>query len=399
MATSRLTSVIVLLVCTTAICLSASDNSDPRRMGAWETVTQAVRKSNSPSLAEMTVQIPNGGSVRVRYSHLSARSSVVLVMCGTFSKAENPFADDLSRDLMDAGHNVLIIDSFFSTRFVQQSRIGAPGNLRQEALLAGQLLQEFNKKTGNKASEFSVVGVSYGGAVAMQMALLEKENKLPVKLSHVLALSVPASFREAMRLLDEYEDLPYSYDKIVPIVKSAKPGASPVASTPELQKVIGRGFRLDLPNTVLLVDRLYGGQIIPAPAKSLGLENLGNPRAENMDREVEAAAVGFRPFFDAWLAQYWINKHEVASADELLDFGEMSKVLPQLDGKVEYIFARNDPLNIDGAAAELEQTKTAAKVTILPNGGHAGFVRTAQMQQIISRIFAQSVASGPSWSE
>jgi pimeloyl-ACP methyl ester carboxylesterase len=295
---------------------------------------------------------------------------------------------------MQAGCNVVTIDSFFSTRFVSQSRIGAPGNLRREALLAGQLLHEFSNKTGNKASDYSVVGVSYGGAVALQMSLLEKEGKLPVKLNHVVALSVPASFREAMRLLDQYEDLPYSYDKIIPIVNHAKPDSAPGASTAELEKVIGRGFRLDLPNTVMMVDRMYGNQITPAPARSLGFEHLGNPHSENMDKEVEAAAVGFRPFFQTWIAQYWINKREVESADDLLDYGEMSKVLPNLDENVEYIFARNDPLNVDGAADEVLKLKTGAKVTALASGGHAGFVRTPTMGQIINRIFAQSVASG-----
>ena len=207
MTTLRFSLAMVLLACTVTTMgamSGASESSDAHRLGAWETVVQSVRKSNTPSLAEMNVQIPHAGSIRVRYSNLSGASGLVLVMCGTFSKAENPFTDDLAGDFMQAGYNVVTVDSFFSTRFVSQSHIGSPGNLRREAMLAGDLL----------------------------------------------------------------------------------------------------------------------------------------------------------------------------------------------DAKVEYIFARNDPLNIDGAADDLQKIKTAAKVTVLPNGGHAGFVRTPQTQVIMHRVFTQSMASG-----
>ena len=379
----------------------ANEQSDAHRIGCWETLVQAVRKTSSPDLRDMDVQLPGAGAVHVRYNMAEGRSGVVLIMCGTFAKAENPYSDDLARGLIHAGFNVVTMDSFMSTRFVGQARIGAPGNLRHEALVAGQLLEEFTKRTNSTASELSVVGVSYGGGVALQMAQLEKENKLPVKLARVLALSVPVSFREAMRTLDEYENLPYSYDKIVPIVNSAKPDTSAPSKTrtEELEKVLGRGFRLDLSNTVNLVDRMYAGQINPNPGKVLGLESLGNPRAQKMEREVEAGAISFQPFFECWVAPYWVGKKELASPDELLDPGEMSRVLPGLGANVELVIASNDPLNRAGAAEELQQIKTEAKVTILPTGGHAGFVRTAAMQSILNRVFGPSMAEGPRGTE
>lgn len=372
----------------------AADNMEAYRHGAWETLVQATRKSDDISLREMDLQIPNSGSAHVRYSMNAANGSLVLILSGTFATADNPYSNDLGRELMNAGYGVVEMDSFVSTRFVTQMRQGAPGNLRHEALLAGQVLQELIRRTGNKVSDISVTGVSYGGAVALQMALLDKAGQLPIKLAHVVSFSAPVSFRETMQRLDDYEDLPYSYDTIVPIVKSAKPnsGVPSGTSTEQLEKVIGRGFRLDLAKAVDTIDRLYASQIHPSPAVALGLENLGDPSAPRMEREVESSAIPFRTLFRYWLAPYWIGKGGIKSESDLLNYGEMSAVLPELGSNVEVVLTRNDPLNAPGATSELEKIQTAAHVTVLPTGGHAGFVRTEQGKSIVNRIFSKTVA-------
>ena len=112
---------------------------------------------------------------------------------------------------------------------------------------------------------------------------------------------------------------------------------------------------------------------------------------DRREREVEADAMTFGMLFHYWLAPYWSCKAGV-NAQELLGYGELSQVLPAVSSKVELVIARNDPLNDEGAADELRSIKTEAKVTVLPSGGHAGFVRTTQMKSIVNRIFAESVA-------
>jgi predicted alpha/beta-fold hydrolase len=371
----------------------AAQDPDAYRRGAWETLVQATRKSDPLNLREMDVKV-SGGSAHVHYHVSNANSSLVLLLSGTFGKADNPYSNDLARQLINSGNNVVEMDSFFSPRFITEMHQGAPGNLRHEAMLAGEVLKEVLSRTNTNPDEISVVGVSYGGAVGMQMALLDKAGQLPVKLAHVVSFSAPVSFRETMRRLDDYENLPYSYDTIIPLVKSAKPGSKVPsdASTEQLEKVIGRGFRLDLSPAVDTIDRLYAKSIHPSPAAEIGFESLGKANASKMDREIEAGSVSFEGLFHYWIARYWQGKGEVSSEDELLNYGEMEKVLPQLPDNVEVILAKNDPLNAPSATEELEKVNTAAHLTVLQSGGHAAFVRTEVGRGIISRIFSKSVA-------
>ena len=385
--------IAVLLTCVLTIGqLMAADSS---LQGAWETVVQGLRKSSGVGMNDMDVQLPGGGGAHVRYSLKNSNAPLVLVLSGTFGRADNPYSDDLARELIDKGCNVVTMDSFFCLRYMTQTRHGAPGNLRNEAMVAGNVLQEMLRRA-DKPSEISVVGVSYGGGVALQMALLDQAGKLPVKLSHVVAFSVPLSFREAMQRLDDFEDLPYSYDTIVPIVKAVKPGGGiPAAvNVEQLEKVLGRGFKLDLSPAVDVIDRLYAGQIVPSPGKAMGLESLSHSGAGRMEREVEASSVTFRQLYHYWLAPYWVGKGAVKSEDELADFGEVALLLPNLGKNVEIIFARNDPLNDPATVSAVEKIQTAAHVTVLNSGGHAGFVRTEQGRNIVRRLFSESVAVG-----
>src|SRR5207248_7387377 len=105
----------------------ASDDLDAYRRGAWETLVQATRKSDNLSLREMDVKIPSGGSTHVHYQMNNANSSLVLLLSGTFGKADNPYSNDLARQLLNSGNNVIEMDSFFSTRFITEIHQGAPG--------------------------------------------------------------------------------------------------------------------------------------------------------------------------------------------------------------------------------------------------------------------------------
>ena len=187
-----------------------------------------------------------------------------------------------------------------------------------------------------------------------------RPEQLPVKLNHVVAFSVPVSFRETMQRLDQFENLPYSYDTIVPIVKSAKPNSRVPSdtSTEMLEKVIGRGFRLDLGEAVNNIDQLYSSRIHPSPAAELGFENLGNAHAPRMEREIDSGAVNFGALFHYWIARYWQSRGEVKSEDELLNYGELALLLPQLGNNVEVVLAASDPLNAPGATSELEKIQT-----------------------------------------
>jgi predicted alpha/beta-fold hydrolase len=366
--------------------------------GLWETITGGLRKSDRSKVKELKLQLAGTkDGLTVTYYAQSKLRPLVVILNGTMSKAQNLYADELERIFIRAGYHVMTFDSFFSKRFLLQTQLAAPGNLKAEAELSGKIIAAFLKQSDlrEKVTDIAVVGMSYGGGVALQMALLDKAHELPFTLARIQAYSVPTSFKTAMHLLDEYEAQPYSYDTILPIVMKAYHSneALPDDTTPEmLEKCIGRSFRLDLPETVEAVDRLYINRIKKARTYVLNTNYLGDPNAENMDREAEAQSVSFKELFEYWLMPYWQATSSISGSD-LMDFGELSKIVPQLDDKVQIIIARNDPLNAPGSVDALEKIQTRAKLTVLPSGGHLGFLYTDAASDIALRIFPNALVA------
>ena len=363
-----------------------------RMVGLWETITGGLRKSDRAHVKELKLQLAGAKEPLTVACYLQSEPRpLVVIVNGTFSKVQNIYAEELERIYIRAGYNVLTFDSLFSRRFLMQTQLAAPGNLKAEADLAGRIIAAFLKEPSvrDNVTEIGAVGLSYGGGVVLQMSLLNQAHKLPFRLSRVQAYSVPVSFREAIGLLDGYEAQPYQYDTILPIVMKAYKSnqALPKDTNAEmLEKIIGRGFRLDLPDTVECVDRLYSVPILKARSYVLKTNYLGDPKAEKMERDSEAAAVSFKELFESWLVPYWDGTGHI-SATALVEMGELRRMMPLLDEQAQIIIARNDPLNAPGAVDALERIPTKAKLTILPGGGHLGFLHTEQIADIATRIF------------
>jgi predicted alpha/beta-fold hydrolase len=370
-----------------------------RMQGLWETITGGLRKSDRAHVTELKLKLPGAKEpLTTAYFLQPQPSPLVVIVNGTFSKAQNSYAEELERIYIRSGFNVLTFDSLFSRRFLVQTQFAAPGNLKAEAELAGRIVAAFLKEPGigENVTDVAAVGLSYGGGVVLQMSLLDQAHRLPFSLSRVQAYSVPVSFREAIGLLDDYEAQPYQYDTILPIVMKAYKSnqALPKDTNAEmLEKIIGRGFRLDLPDTVECVDRLYAAPIIKARSYVLKTNYLGNPKAEKMERDSEAAAVSFKELFESWLVPYWGATGHVPPSD-LLAMGELSKLLPLLNDQAQIIIARNDPLNAAGAVDALEKIPTQAKLTVLPSGGHLGFLHTEAIANIAAHIFQSPTMAG-----
>jgi len=63
---------------------------------------------------------------------------------------------------------------------------------------------------------------------------------------------------------------------------------------------------------------------------------------------------------------------------------------------VQIIVARNDPLNVPGAVEALEKIKTRAVLTVLPAGGHLGFMHSDTIAEIAGRLFpASAIVDAP----
>ncbi len=374
----------------------AEQDRAAQMQGLWETITAGLRKVDHPPLMEMKVLLTGAKApMEIQYFLQPQPRPLVIIVNGTFSKAQNLYAEMLESTYIRAGYNVVTFDSFFSRRFLLETQYGAPGNFKAEAEIAGRIVSMFLKQPGisDKVSDIGVVGLSYGGAVALQMALLDQSKQLPFKLARVQVYSIPVSFQNAFRILDEFEAQPYSYDTIIPIVLKAnkRHQAMPDDTTVEmLQKVIGRSFRLDLPETVESVDRIYFNTIKKNRASALETNYLGDGQAAIMDRESEASSVSFRAFFASWLAPYWHGTSRV-SAEDLLAMGELSQLLPQLSDKVQIVIAQNDPLNVPGSIDALSKIKTGAKLILQKSGGHLGFLETDAIAQIAAGMFGATL--------
>ncbi|MCW8131232.1 MAG: alpha/beta fold hydrolase [Planctomycetota bacterium] len=371
--------VALLVTSVSASTVSDKDLADhPWQDGLYSTITGAfVVPDAKPGCKEMKLKVPGfKKDLKVRASLRGGKAPLVVILNGTFGRADNNFANLWTAWLEEAGQHVLTFDSVMSKGFVEASRHGVPGNLDFEARLAGKVVEAFLQQSGARAkvSKIGVVGISYGGTLALQMARLDQEGALPFKLDAVRAYSAPVSFAESIRKLDGY----YSFDFTkVELFKTFYnlPRELPVTRSFEARKMecaLARAFREDLKEAIDFVDGTFDADLKRMGAPRIGLPTGDSPNLRE-ERISYAEAMNFGHYFGGLVVPYWKSVDARNTAERLLGYGEMADVLAQTGSNVRAILAANDPLNADGSVAGLLKSSAADKVTVLPRGGHMGY--------------------------
>ena len=295
---------------------------------------------------------------------------LVVVLMGVDGKVEGPWGALFPYWYSEAGYHVLTFESTFTSTYPVISGQGCVGNFDAETDQVAAIIDAYLKTdVKSKITKVGVVGMSFGATQALLLAAKQKEGKLPFELSGCLALSPPASLQTSAQVVDRYfredrwdttmVDLAKKFMSHLPVAEGQ---AIPFQPT-ELRAAIGFAFRDGLTDVVERNDRMYNLRLLPST----------NPDTEE-DRNSYAAATGLEKFISEFTFKYWQKKGTIKTPEELWDMGNLAKILPRLPDFAEAVVAENDPFNSSEDLAAAKAADVNHRLTVVPVGGHLGFI-------------------------
>ena len=318
---------------------------------------------------------------------------LVVVLMGVDGKVEGPWGSLFPSWYSEAGYNVLTFDGTFTAQYPSWAGQGCVGNFDAEAGQIAAIVDAYLKAdaTGKIAMrdgrpQVGVVGMSFGGIQALLLAAKSKEGKLPFEISGCLALSPPVNLHTAAKIVDRFfaedrwettmAELARKFMSHLPVAEGAK---IPFSAS-EMRAAIGFAFRDGLSDVVDRNDRAYGLKVLPST----------DPGTEE-DRGTYVQATGLERFIEKFTFKYWQKKGKVSSVDELWDAADLSKILPRLPDYAEVVIAANDPFDTPEDIAAAKAADIHHRLTVVPVGGHLGFLAAHWTLVKALRIFGRKV--------
>lgn len=381
-----------------AATVDSAELDHPWTDGLYSTITGCfVQNAEKPGCArEMKLKVPGfKKELKVRASLREGSASLVVILNGTFARADNVYANLWTAWLEQAGLHVLTFDSVMSKPFVEASHHGVAGNLEEEARVAAKVVECFLKQSSvsGKVTQVGVVGISYGGTLALQLAKLGRQGALPFKLGAVQAYSAPVSFATSIRRLDSYFSFDYTKVDLYKTFYNL-PREFPMKKTLDrhmMECALSRAFREDLKESLEYMDASFDADLKGMRAPRLGLPT-GDGANLHEDRISYAEALNFGRYFQGLAVPYWSGRDAKYTAERLLAAGEMAELLSQTGEKVQVIVSANDPLNAPGAVEGLLSKSGSGKITVLPRGGHMGYFDAQWTKKNLLSLFGRRSA-------
>jgi predicted alpha/beta-fold hydrolase len=314
------------------------------------------------------------------------KAPLVVVLLGVDGKVDGPWGGLFPYWYNEYNYHVLTFDSSFTPQYPEINGQGVVGNFEAEADQVAAVIDTFLKTDEAKRNVTSVgvIGMSFGATQALVLGAKAKAGKLPFELTGCLGISPPVKLKTSAQILDRFfsEDrwdttmieLAKKFGPHVPVGEGKK---IPFSAT-EMRAAIGFVFRDGLTKVVERNDRFYKLKVLPS-------EESGE------NRNSHAEATGFQRFIEVLTFPYWQKKGAVKTTDELWDMADLTKILPKLPDFAEAVVAANDPFNTPEDLAEAKAADVNHRMTVLPNGGHLGFIASDWMLVKSLRIFAKNV--------
>lgn len=280
-----------------------------------------------------------------------------------------------------AGFHVLTFDSPFLASFNDRSRHGVIGNLSVEAWLVAHLIHAFleQPQARERVTETALVGLSYGGTVALNIARQAAEKRIAFRPKRVLAFSPPVKMETSACLLDTfYAEHRWDY-KLVDLARDLAdhkpvPKGEPVPFTAaEMRAGMAVLFRFGLKGAVLYGDYRY----------KLGLL----PKEPTEYRRDVAETWTFRRFVQEMALPYWSKRAAIRTAEEFWAPGDLLGLLKGGPDSVHVVLSADDPLNDPDELKALCDGVEGGRLTVLPRGGHLGYGRTEWAKARVARLF------------
>ena len=301
------------------------------------------------------------------------QAPLAVLLLGLSARAKDDLSQVWTSYLYESGYHVLIFDSVFHPDFCKRAAQGASGHLVVEAELVGKIIEQFrnSSEAQGRITQIGLVGTSYGGTVALNCMRLAQQGKFPFVPDRVLAVSPPISLKYAAQFLDRCytEDLPkFGLMDLLPLRgHEPVPAGSPVPFSDSMMRAgIGYVFHGDLENVVSRNLKLYGSQI---PGLTI--------------RDTKHCT--FQDYEEMLAQKYWEAK--TTTPLDLWSLGELNTLLQGASDKVRVVLAADDPLDDPTQVENIKNSVPAGVLTVLPHGGHLGFVGCKWTKARLASLF------------
>ena len=310
---------------------------------------------------------------------------LVVVLMGGDGEVKGPFGELYPYWFGHAGFNVITFDNAFTPRYPDVCGRGVVGNFDADTDGAIAIVDAYIKQNDPKNfTRVGVIGLSFGGSQALIMAAKSKQGVLPFNLAGALAMSPPVRLLGTAQIVDGFYkndrfqttmiELGKKFGSHVPVQEGQ---AIPFSQT-MMRGAIGFVFRDQLGKVVDRNDRVYNLNMLP---KSGGAD----------DRSTYCEATSLQRYIELFAGKYWVGKGAVANTREVWDMPNLDRLLPMLPDFAEIVLAENDPLSFPGEIAAIKARDGGQHITVLPKGGHLGFITSEWALVKAHHLFDKSV--------
>lgn len=363
----------------------------PYRNGLYGTVTGTLvldrMKIEVPGLRQMKLTVPGmQKSLSIHCVIQNTKAPLVLSLQGIEGRANTNSAKIWMKWFAEAGYHVMTLDSTFSPPFILASRHGVSGHMKMEASIVVEALNTFMQQPElqGKVGSIGVVGMSYGAIQALTIGRLSKEGKVPFRIAAIQAYSPPVNMATTGGIIDKwYSEDRWNYKLSEMASEFLK--HKPVERDEEipfsdslLRAVIAALFRMSLAETIDRNDTVYRLKLLPE---------------EN--RTDYAETWGFSKFMNSMVIPYWTPKLKLRDPMELITSLQLESLMRDQPPETEVIEAEDDPFNNPQELAVVRQLKFPCRLTVLPCGGHLGYIYHPWIHANLLKLFQGRGAAEP----
>jgi predicted alpha/beta-fold hydrolase len=296
---------------------------------------------------------------------------LVVVLLGIGGRPEEDFSKLWPSWFACAGYHVLTFESTFLQDFNTRSQHGVTGNMWAETNLVKQIIDAFLKQTcvNGRVSKIGIVGLSYGGVESLMLGTMAAQKKLPFEIDAIQAYSPPINMEHSAEIVDRFyaetRDK-YTLLELLQLQHHVPDRSNPNSPIPDdmLKAAVSATFRLPLPALIAYNDRNYHLHQLPK----------GDEFEDQYVREAYARKWTFTGFAYGMSYPYWQRKLNLPSLEPMIEAAHLPSLVAHQPPISEVILAEDDPLDSRADMEALKAFSTGKRITILPRGGHLGFI-------------------------
>ncbi|HYF49301.1 MAG TPA: hypothetical protein VEJ63_07845 [Planctomycetota bacterium] len=346
--------------------------------GLYATVTalQAFKKPDIKNEKKFKLKNIEGfrKDIEVRALMQDQPAPLVVIFLGLASKSKDPMARLWQAQLFEAGNSVMVFDSVFRPSFNERSCHGVCGNVDAEARVAAKVVNAFihHSDVEGKTTKLYLLGASYGGILALNYARLAKQGVIKYGPEKVLVFSPPISMRTSAVILDKFYDEDTRKASLFDLLEMS--GHKPVEQGKkipfepwQMRAGIGYVFHGDLDDAISVSKDVYKYEL---------------PKSDDGKKRR-----CFTRFIEQVVFPYWKENKGVNTVEELWEHGNLEKLLKACGDNVHAIITADDPLNDATLLSLVKRDVPPAKLTVLPRGGHLGFLGTKWARERLIKFF------------